>query len=72
MTQAVPPHQRKASLWVTLRAVLWAFIGVRRKSEYQKDLERLNPLHLMAVGVVTALVFVVGLIVLVNWVVKTS
>lgn len=68
-----PPKQReKASLWVTVQAVLWAFLGVRRGTDYQRDIERLNPLHLMAVGVVMALLFVLGLIILVNWVVKTS
>jgi uncharacterized membrane protein YidH (DUF202 family) len=56
----------------TLRAVLWAFLGVRRKSDYQQDIERLNPLHLMAVGVVVALLFVFGLMFLVNWVVTTG
>lgn len=68
-----PPNQcEKASLWVTVQAVLWAFLGVRRGADYQRDIERLNPLHLMAVGVVMALLFVLGLILLVNWVVKTS
>jgi amino acid transporter len=63
------PHKRKGSFWATLSAVLWAFLGVRRKSDYQQDIERLNPLHLMAVGLVMALLFVLGLIFLVNWVV---
>jgi uncharacterized membrane protein YqjE len=56
----------------TVRAVLWGFLGVRRKDDYQKDIERLNPLHLIAVGLVLALLFVVGLMVLVNWAVKVA
>jgi hypothetical protein len=65
--------QRKPpSLMTTVRAVLWGFLGVRRKDEYQKDIERLNPLHLIAVGLVLALLFVVGLMVLVNWAVKVA
>lgn len=63
------PQKRKLAFWATLSAVLWAFLGVRRKSDYQQDIERLNPLHLMAIGIVMALVFVLGLIFLVNWVV---
>lgn len=63
-----PVHQRRASLWVTIKAVLWGFIGVRRRSDFQDDVARLNPLHLMAVGVAMALLFVLGLILLVNWV----
>ena len=68
---SVPPLQRKPSLIDTVKAVLWAFLGVRKRSDYQKDIERLNPLHLMVVGVVLALVFVASLMVVVNWVVKT-
>ena len=66
------PHRRKSTWLATVRAVLWGFLGVRRKGDYQQDVERLNPLHLMAVGVVLAIVFVLGLIVLVNWVVKVA
>ncbi len=63
-----PVHQRRASLWDTVKAVLWSFIGVRRRSDFQDDVAKLNPLHLMAVGVVMALLFVFGLVLLVNWV----
>lgn len=64
----VPAHQRRASLWDTVRAVLWSFLGVRRRSDFQEDVAKLNPLHLMVVGVLMALLFVFGLILLVNWV----
>ena len=67
-----PPHQRKPSVMTTVRAVLWGFLGVRRKADYQKDIDRLNPLHLIAVGLVLALLFVLGLMVLVNWAVKVA
>ena len=63
-----PAHRRKGSLVETVRAVLWGFLGVRRRTDFDKDIARLNPLHLMAVGVVMAFLFVAGLIVLVNWV----
>jgi uncharacterized membrane protein YidH (DUF202 family) len=67
-----PPNQRRAGLWTTVSAVLWGFLGVRRRSDYQKDIERLNPLHLIAVGVVVALVFVLGLMALANWAVSVA
>ncbi len=70
--QSKKPLQRSPSLITTVRAVLWGFLGVRRKDDYQKDIERLNPLHLIAVGLVLALLFVVGLMVLVNWAVKVA
>ncbi|MDO9159446.1 MAG: DUF2970 domain-containing protein [Burkholderiaceae bacterium] len=68
----MPPTKRSAGLWTTVSAVLWAFLGVRRRSDYQKDIERLNPLHLIAVGVVLALVFVLGLMALAKWAVSVA
>jgi uncharacterized membrane protein YidH (DUF202 family) len=64
-----PVHRRRGSLVATIKAVLWGFLGVRRQADYQQDIARLNPLHLMAVGVIMALLFVFGLILVVNWVV---
>ena len=58
-----------SSVLRTVQAVLWSFLGVRKNAEYQKDTERLNPFILIAVGLVVALIFVLGLMALVNWVV---
>ena len=68
-TPSEAPKARQSGLFDTVRAVLWAFLGVRRRSDYQRDIERLNPLHLLAVGLVLALMFVGGLMLLVRWVV---
>lgn len=65
----VPAHRRKGSLVATVKAVLWGFLGVRRNADYQDDIAKLNPLHLMAVGFVMALLFVLLLIFIVHWVV---
>ena len=54
----------------TLRTVLWAFLGIRKKSGYEEDLGKANPFAIIAVAVGLVVVFVGGLIVLVNWVVK--
>ncbi len=58
-----------ASFWRSVKLVAWSFLGVRSKSGYQEDLARVNPLHVVAVGLVGVLLLVVGLVVLVNWVV---
>jgi hypothetical protein len=63
-----PVHQRKGSILGTVKAVLWGFLGVRRQADYQRDIARLNPIHLMVVGVLMALAFVGILILIVNWV----
>ncbi|WP_077002144.1 DUF2970 domain-containing protein [Variovorax sp. KK3] len=62
-----PP--RKGSLLRTVKAVAWGFFGVRKNSAYQEDIARLSPLHIVAVGIVAAILFVVGLILLVKFVV---
>lgn len=64
--------QRRGSFWGTLRAVAWSFFGVRKGSEYEKDVSQLNPLHVIAAGVIAAALFVVGLILLVRWVVSSG
>lgn len=63
------PLRRKGSLLRTVQAVAWSFVGLRRGSDYREDIAKLNPLHIMAVGFVAVLLFVLALIGLVNWVV---
>lgn len=63
-----PIHQRKGSWLATVSAVLWGFLGVRRQTDYQSDIAKLNPLHIVAVGIVMTFLFVFGLMFLVNWV----
>jgi len=42
-------------------AVFWSFFGVRRRSEYEADTQRLKPQHVIAAGIVSAVVFVLVL-----------
>ncbi len=60
---------RKGSVIRTVQAVLWSFFGVRKNTDYQKDIEKLNPFHILGVGIAAVFLFVLGLIALVNWVV---
>jgi hypothetical protein len=57
------------SFWRTAKAVAWSFIGIRKRSEYEEDLGRLNPFHIIAVALLAVALFVGGLIALVNWIV---
>lgn len=58
-----------ASLWRSVRVVAWSFLGIRKGSESQEDMARVNPFHIIGVGIVAAALFVLGLVILVNWVV---
>jgi cytoskeletal protein RodZ len=64
------PHQRTGAFLRAVKAVLWSFIGLRSRAEFNKDAAQLNPIHLIAVGLVLAVLFVLGLLALVNWVVS--
>lgn len=59
--------RRKTSLWRTVKAVAWSFIGLRTRGDYEEDVKNLNPLHIIAVGLVGVFVFVAVLVLLVNW-----
>lgn len=64
-----PSPKKKGSLLRTVKAVAWGFFGVRKNSDYEEDIAKLTPLHIVAVGLVAAVLFVVGLILLVKFVV---
>ena len=78
MSQPVVPDvvekalHRKSSLLRTLSAVGWSFFGVRKARDLERDAAQLNPLHVMIAGVAVAALFVVLLIVLVNWVIASG
>jgi len=65
----VHPKPAPTSLWRALKMVAWSFVGIRGSRESAKDVARVNPLHVVAVGMAGAAALVVGLVLLVNWVV---
>jgi len=69
MDDPVRPVARKASFLQTVRAVFWSFFGVRKKSHYEQDAAQLNPVHVVIAGVIAAVLFVLGLILIVRMVV---
>jgi hypothetical protein len=60
---------RKGSFLNSLKAVAWSFFGVRRSKEFERDASQLNPLHVIAAGLVAAALFVLALVLLVRLVV---
>ena len=65
-----PPHKRKGSIFRTAKAVLWSFVGLRARGDYEKDVEQLNPVHIVVIGLIVCGGFVGGLILLANWAVS--
>jgi len=67
-----PPSRRKLNFFQTMSAVLWSFVGLRSGSDYRKDAERLNPVHVVIAGLIAAAVFVVVLLLIVRAVVGAA
>jgi amino acid transporter len=63
------PLSRKASLGQTARAVFWSFFGVRKRAHYAADAEKLNPVHLIVMGIIGAALFIGVLLAIIKWVV---
>ena len=57
---------RKGSLAQTFVAVLWSFFGVRKASGHDADVARLNPMHVVIVGIALGILFVLSLVFLVR------
>jgi hypothetical protein len=53
-------------MWNAIKAVLWGFLGIRSSKGYESDQQKLKVQHVIAVGVVCALAFVVSLFFLVR------
>ncbi|AKZ61833.1 membrane protein [Herbaspirillum hiltneri N3] len=64
--------QRKASFASTMKAVFWSFFGVRKRSDYENDAAKLNPLHVIIAGVIGAAIFVTVLVLIVKMVVGSA
>jgi hypothetical protein len=65
-------ERRKVPIGRTLLAVLWSFFGVRKSKDLERDVTELNPLHVVIAGVVVAALFVGGLFMLVQWVIRSG
>ncbi len=62
--------RRKLNFFQTLKAVAWGFFGVRKGKGYNEDISKLNPVHLILAGILAAIVFVVGLVLVARWLIS--
>ncbi|AKU13600.1 hypothetical protein AzCIB_3707 [Azoarcus sp. CIB] len=69
-----PPHNDpatppRAGFLATLRAVLWSFIGIRRRHDYEHDTRSLDPRAVVVAGLLAGLAFVLTLVAVVRLIV---
>jgi len=63
---------RPLSFARTVQAVLWSFFGIRGSAGHRRDLQKLNPVHVVVAGLAGAALFVLLLVLLVRWVVTSG
>jgi hypothetical protein len=62
--------KKKSSFLQSMKAVMWAFLGVRKQSGLQEDVASLSFVHIIIAGVVGALIFMDILLLIVKAVVS--
>ncbi|WP_312435780.1 DUF2970 domain-containing protein [Janthinobacterium sp.] len=61
--------KQHASFLYSLKAVIWSFTGLRRKSDFDTDSAKLNPVHIVIAGLLAVACLVGILIAIVSLVV---
>jgi len=70
--QRDPGARKPASLLQVASAVFWSFFGVRKGRHMLQDMESIKPLHVVIVGLVAGLVFVLTLVAIVTLIMRTA
>jgi hypothetical protein len=61
-----PTPEDKGSFLQVVRAVLWGFFGIRKRSGMSRDVATIKPQHVIIVGVILAAIFVLTLLTVVR------
>ena len=65
---AMTDTPRKATPLQVVKAVLSAFIGIRKRAAHEHDAVTITPVQVIVTGLIAAAVFVVSLVLLVRWI----
>ena len=69
MLMTEPGHSpRKATPLQVVKAVLSAFVGIRKRAGHEHDAVTLSPVHVIIAGIIAAVIFVLSLVLLVRFV----
>jgi Protein of unknown function (DUF2970) len=67
-----PVERKRATLFRVAGAVFWSFFGVRKGRHMLQDTTTINPIHVVIVGVVFGLLFVLALLALVQVIIRNA
>ena len=62
------PEPRKAGVLDVAKAVLWSFLGIRKRAAHEKDAVTIRPVQVIVAGIIGAIIFVLSLIALVRFI----
>ena len=65
---AMTEPTRKATPLQVVKAVLSAFIGIRKRAAHEHDAVTITPVQVIVTGIIAAAVFVLSLVLLVRWI----
>lgn len=60
--------QANVGIWQIAKAVMSAFMGIRKKSDLENDAATLKPVHVIIGGIIGGLLFVIGVLLVVKFV----
>ena len=61
-------NPRKARSLDVAKAVLWSFLGIRKRAAHEKDAVTLKPAQVIVAGVIGAIILVLSLVTLVRFI----
>ncbi len=51
-----------------IKAVFWSFLGIRKGRDLEADAAHIKPQHVILAGLLGGAIFVISLVLLVNWI----
>ena len=63
----VGQNEAEAAEAETMGAVAWSFLGIRRSKDHERDMKRLNPLHVVLAALLGVALFILFLAALVHF-----
>lgn len=63
-------NPKRAGVLQVARAVVWSFMGIRKKSDLENDAAMITPVQVVIGGIIGGIIFVLSLILLVRLVVS--
>ncbi len=70
MNKKVEHNEKNATVLQIAKAVMSAFMGIRRKSDHEFDAENLKPAQVIIGGLIGGVLFVLSVLLLVNFVLR--